>query len=312
MDSSEATSLHPSKQSRFVDWLTANNATFPKLEFRDGKNKKAVASPSLLQCISTFAFLCSFFSIIFLLCIQSPVCVSSSITSISLVANFIFFSSIKDAEGCGSVYASADIAEDEVFLTIPFEPLVITDALARKHLPSSVKELDSRTVIMLFLIQQTSHNQLSNKDENEETGKAKTDLSRTASFYKPYLDMIPDSIHTALAFNEQETERLRGTNAFMAVKERQEDLKAQYEKTIEVVGGNLKVEHGFTWERFLWAATVVSSRTFPASLFGSKALGEIVLIPLAGRALITSHRSKWRRKGCAVELTDISMTFKIV
>ncbi|KAF9134056.1 hypothetical protein BGW39_008275 [Mortierella sp. 14UC] len=229
MDSSAAPSLHSSKQSRFVDWLTANNASFPKLEFRD------------------------------------------------------------DADGCGSVYASADIAEDEVFLTLPFEPLVITDAVARRHLPSSAKELDSRTAIMLFLIQQTNNSQLSDKDENENDGKAKSDSSSTVSFYKPYLDMIPDRIHTALAFDEQEMERLRGTNAFMAVKELQESLRAQYDKTMEVVGSDLKVEDGFTWERFLWAKTVVSSRTFPASLFGNETEGEIVLIPLADSA---NHKSR--------------------
>ncbi|KAG0375429.1 hypothetical protein BGX24_009138 [Mortierella sp. AD032] len=228
-----ATTLHSSKQSRFVDWLTANNASFPKMEFRD------------------------------------------------------------DADGCGSVYASADIAEDEVFLTVPFEPLVITDALARKHLPSSAKELDISTVIMLFLIQQTNCCQWcdngANEDEKTKADSSSTTSATAPSFYKPYLDMIPDQIHTALSFDEQEMERLRGTNAYMAVKELQESLRAQYDKAMEVVGSDLKVEDGYTWERFLWAKTVISSRTFPASLFGNETQGNIVLIPLADSM---NHKSR--------------------
>ncbi|KAF9903754.1 hypothetical protein EC991_003402 [Linnemannia zychae] len=248
MDSLAARSLHSSRQSRFVDWLTANNATFPKLEFRD------------------------------------------------------------DADGCGSVYASADIAEDEVFLTVPFEPLVITDALARKHLPPSAKELDSRTAIMLFLIQQTNSNQLSDKDENDKDGKAKTDSPSAASFYKPYLDMIPDRIHTALGFNEKEMERLRGTNAFMATKELQEALRAQYDKTMRIVGSDLKVEDGFTWERFIWAKTVVSSRTFPASLFGNDIPGEVVLIPLADSMNHKSrHKITWLKTAEGLQMASAAI-----
>ncbi|KAG0277478.1 hypothetical protein BGZ95_005876 [Linnemannia exigua] len=247
-----AATIHSSKQSRFVDWLTANNASFPKLEFRD------------------------------------------------------------DADGCGSVYASADIAEDEVFLTIPFEPLVITDALARKHLPSSAKELDSRTVIMLFLIQQTNYSQLSdngaNEDEKTTTDSSSTTTTTTPSFYKPYLDMIPDQIYTALSFDEQDMERLRGTNAYLTVKELQETLRMQYNKTMEVVGSDLKVEDGYTWERFLWAKTVISSRTFPASLFGNETQGEIVLIPLADSLNHKSrHKITWIKTAEGLQMTSAAI-----
>jgi hypothetical protein len=210
-----------------------------------------------------------------------------------LHANFILLFSTqlnKDAEGCGSVYASADIAEDEVFLTIPFDRIVISDALARKHLPLppsslSAQLLDSRTAIILFLIQQqiagaAAENQSSEHQENEKS----SDLSgASSSFYKPYLDMVPDRIHTALEFDDQDIEHLRGTNAFMVVKELKETLRAKYDKTMEIVGGEFTVEKGYTWERFLWAETVISSRTFPASLFGHQVENEIVLIPLAGK-----------------------------
>ncbi|KAK5823467.1 hypothetical protein F5H01DRAFT_334533 [Linnemannia elongata] len=237
MDSSPAPSS--SKQTRYVDWLTANGASFPKLEFRD------------------------------------------------------------DADGCGSVYASADISEDEVFLFIPFERMVITDALARSHLllsTASAQSLDSRTAINLFLIQQqagaTAVNQSSDNQEEKRSNDSLT--SATGSFYKPYLDMLPDKIHTALEFDEQDMEHLRGTNAYMVVKELKEALRAKYDKTMEAVGGELTVEQGYTWERFLWAETVVSSRTFPASLFGHQVENGIVLIPLADSLNHKSrHKATW-------------------
>ncbi|KAF9920495.1 hypothetical protein FBU30_009685 [Linnemannia zychae] len=239
MDSS---ALPSTKQTRFVEWLTANNAFFPKLEFRD------------------------------------------------------------DAHGCGSVYAAADIAEDEVFLTIPFEPLVITDALARKHLPLSAQTLDTRTVIMLFLIQQMN---LSSNQTNDEEDTASTS---SASFYKPYLDMIPDKIHTALNFDDQELEQLRGTNAYMAVKDQKEILRQLYDKTMETVGEDLKVEDGYTWERFTWAKSVLTSRTFPASLFGEVEDGDIVLIPLADSLNHKSrHKITWHKEANGLQMSSAAI-----
>ncbi|KAK3823692.1 MAG: hypothetical protein JOS17DRAFT_310179 [Linnemannia elongata] len=237
MDSSPAPSS--SKQTQFVDWLTANGASFPKLEFRE------------------------------------------------------------DADGCGSVYASADIAEDEVFLIIPFERIVITNALARNHLPlssASAQLLDSRTAISLFLIQQKAGTATANQssDNLEEKRGSDSSSSATGSFYKPYLDMVPERIHTALEFDDQDMEHLRGTNAYMVVKELKENLRTKYDKTMEAVGDELTVEQGYTWERFLWAETVVSSRTFPASLFGHQVENEIVLIPLADSMNHKSrHKATW-------------------
>ncbi|KAF9143390.1 hypothetical protein BGX30_000544 [Mortierella sp. GBA39] len=237
MDSSPSPSS--SKQTRFIDWLTANGASFPKLEFRE------------------------------------------------------------DADGCGSVYASADIAEDEVFLTLPFERIVITDALARNHLPlspASAQLLDSRTAISLFLVQQQAGAATASQssDNQEEKGSSDSSSSAAGSFYKPYLDMVPDRIHTALEFDDQDMEHLRGTNAYLVVKELKETLRAKYDKTMEVVGGELTAEQGYTWERFLWAETVVSSRTFPARLFGHQVENGIVLIPLADSMNHKSrHKATW-------------------
>ncbi|KAF8978341.1 hypothetical protein BGZ46_006577 [Entomortierella lignicola] len=168
-----------------------------------------------------------------------------------------------DTQGCGGVYCSKDIAEDEVFLFVPFTPLVMTETLAREQLPDSVQSLDGRTALILFLIQQS--------------------LLKDASFFYPYLDMIPDKIYTALEFDDQDMEQLRGTNAFLTVKQLRNQLENKYKETMSTVDKELKQDDGYTWEKFLWAETVVSSRAFPAHLFGGGIDGEIVLIPLGGK-----------------------------
>ncbi|KAF9575933.1 hypothetical protein EC968_000894 [Mortierella alpina] len=190
----------------------------------------------------------------------------------------------EDKEGCGSVYASTDIAEDEVFLTIPFSPLVLTDILARRALPRSAQFLDGRTALTLFLMQQA--------------------LLKESAFFQPYLDMIPDKIHTALEFDDQDLEHLRGTNAYLTVKELQQKLMQKYTDTMRVVGSDLKEQDGYTWEKFLWAETVLSSRAFPAHLFGGGVEGEIVLIPLADTLNHKSrHKVTWIKTQRGLEMS---------
>ncbi|GJJ70071.1 hypothetical protein EMPS_02420 [Entomortierella parvispora] len=198
-----------------------------------------------------------------------------------------------DDEGCGSVYASADIVEDEVFLIIPFHPLVITDTLARKNLepllvnlPSNTA-LDNRTALTLFLIQQV------------ELG--------SASFFHPYLDMIPSRIHTALEFDNQDMEFLHGTNAFLTVQELKETLKARYSATMALVSQQMDPAI-YTWERFLWAETVISSRTFPAHLFGDDVEGELVLIPLGDTLNHKSrHKVTWIKTPQGLEMSSAAV-----
>ncbi|KAI1317600.1 hypothetical protein EDD11_008170 [Mortierella claussenii] len=221
-------SVHSSKQTRFISWLTENKAVFPKLDF------------------------------------------------------------CEDGDGCGSVYCSEDIASDEVFASIPFSPLVLTDALARKQLPSSVESLDGRTVLLLFVIQQR--------------------LLNEQSFFHPYLDMIPERIHNALEFDDQDLEHLKGTNAFLTVKELKAKLACKYEEVLQVVGEDLKPEDGYTWERYLWAETVIASRAFPAVLFGGGIEGEIVLIPLADSLNHKSrHKVTWIKTPQGLEISSSSI-----
>lgn len=241
-----------SKQQRFIDWLTQHSASFQKLEFREGK----------LFCLSHGMRSLS------VKCTKNKKNLIQE--SFSLAYNCYSCASFySDSDGCGSVYSSTDIAEDEVFLTIPFSPLVLTDGLARKALPKSAEVLDGRTALTLFLMQQS--------------------LLKDNAFFHPYLDMVPDKIHTALEFDDQDLEHLRGTNAYLTVKELQQNLRQKFNDTMRIVGSDLKERDGYTWEKFLWAETVLSSRAFPAHLFGGGIEGEIVLIPLAGKGARTEE-----------------------
>lgn len=177
-----------------------------------------------------------------------------------------------DTDGCGGVYCTEDIAEDEVFFLIPYEPLVLTDALARQHLPKSTANLDCRTALILYLIQQ----------------RALGD----ASFFQPYLDMIPEKIYTALEFDDDDLEHLRGTNAFLTVKDRKKELREKYEKTMLLTSDEELDGELYTWEMFLWAETVISSRAYPAHLFGECMEGEVILIPLAGMVVVLKEATE--------------------
>ncbi|KAF9416410.1 hypothetical protein BGZ94_010225 [Podila epigama] len=183
-------------------------------------------------------------------------------------ANFEKLEFRNDEDGCGGVYCTSDIEEDKVFLVIPYEPLVLTDTLARLHLPRSAANLDNRTAIAMYLIQQR--------------------LLGDKSFFQPYLNMLPAKIHTALEFDVQDAEFLRGTNAFLSAENRKEELKLKYRVTMDVVGDDMPPEK-YTLPLFFWAETVLSSRTFPAHLFGESLESSIVLIPLAD---MLNHKSR--------------------
>ncbi|KAF9974249.1 hypothetical protein BGZ73_002394 [Actinomortierella ambigua] len=239
-----------------------------------------------------------------------------------------------DSEGCGGAYSLEDIAEDEVFASIPFDPLVITAAKARKALPQAVFHKQSLisfdTLNTNFgnsdttgskdesLPEVNSDNSSQNPSLSEDRGglggltdssagkkatpfeKPHSELEEVVipdrivvilyliqqkllgeeSFYYPFFSMVPESIPTALTMDSQDLEFLRGTNAFLAVQNLKEKLKKQYDTTMQMVGHALPPKD-YTWERFLWAETIISSRAFPAHLFGEAKEDEVAIVPLS-------------------------------
>lgn len=69
---------------------------------------------------------------------------------------------------------------------------------------------------------------------------------------------------TPCYFSENEMLHLRGTNLYGAVGDRLAGWKAEWEEVVSRLSG--EVASTVTWELYLWACTIISSRAFPSSL----------------------------------------------
>ncbi|KAI7826420.1 hypothetical protein BX661DRAFT_184000 [Kickxella alabastrina] len=76
------------------------------------------------------------------------------------------------------------------------------------------------------------------------------------SFWKPYIDILPADVEMQL---------LRGTPVEFAVEERREKYAAEHRLAVNAVAGKVP-ENILTFENYMWAASVVSSRSFPKAL----------------------------------------------
>ncbi|KAI8875039.1 SET domain-containing protein [Backusella circina FSU 941] len=177
-----------------------------------------------------------------------------------------------DNQGVGCVHTTADIQEDEKFASVPFK-LAITEPVARKAFPS-LSKFSGRIVLSIFLAQEK-------KREKE-------------SFYWPYIQILPETIMTPLYFDESDMNYIKNTNLELATKERKSNLMEEYKEAVR----NL-TQNDISWDEFLWAYTVYSSRAFPYTLIDptSKSNSE-VLFPLVD-ALNHKPNTKitWERSG---------------
>ncbi|CAG8493033.1 16449_t:CDS:2 [Acaulospora morrowiae] len=143
----------------------------------------------------------------------------------------------------GSTYAISKILPNESFAIIPFR-LAITHKTAKNHLPY-LSSLSCRAALAIFLV----HERLKDSD----------------SFYHPYVNVLPKFIPTPLSYNDREMEWLRGTNLDGGTKDRKGLLKREYEQILSAIE-----DEGFrsklTWDLYLWACNVISSRCFPNKL----------------------------------------------
>ncbi|KAI8378001.1 uncharacterized protein BYT42DRAFT_496807 [Radiomyces spectabilis] len=163
-----------------------------------------------------------------------------------------------DSDNVGSVYANDTVQENEAFATVPFR-IAITEPVARKAFPM-LEGFSCRTVLSLFLVQQK--------------------LLGNQSFYAPYLDILPDHIMTPFFYNDEDLHYLTNTNIANTVKERKQAIYQDYERALQVLADTVNKQE-YTWERFLWAYSVLSSRAFPYSLVDPQHTeGSEVLFPL--------------------------------
>ena len=90
---------------------------------------------------------------------------------------------------------------------------------------------------------------------------------KPVSFWKPYLDILPQS-HPSLPifFKEEELTWLEGSPFLQQVRDKIEDMKKDYE-AIANVAPELKE---FTFTEFCWARMTASSRIFGMTIDGKK------------------------------------------
>lgn len=112
-----------------------------------------------------------------------------------------------------------------------------------------LESLDDDSKLMLFVIYE--------KFENPK------------SFWKPYLDLLPASIDSALYFGDEDIEYLNGTTLGMEIQMTQKHLREAYDAIVDTIGGRWPEAFScLSWERFKWARAMFDSRGFNLTLQG--------------------------------------------
>ncbi|KAJ1648736.1 hypothetical protein LPJ64_000055 [Coemansia asiatica] len=161
------------------------------------------------------------------------------------------------AEGNG-VYAQQDISSNERYAYIPHK-LVITGKVCQQTLGDG---LQGRALLAAFLV----HERFVAAD----------------SFWKPYIDILPQKYHTPLEFDSLELALLGGTPVEHAVEDRRSKYKEEHRAAQRATEGRIPGDV-LTLENYVWAASAVSSRAFSKELvrgYDEQTASSEVLLPL--------------------------------
>ncbi|EKM79884.1 hypothetical protein AGABI1DRAFT_119942 [Agaricus bisporus var. burnettii JB137-S8] len=162
-------------------------------------------------------------------------------------------------DGVGFTYtvATEDIPTNATIITCPFS-IAITEELAKRNLSNffsadSLVDWTEKQWISTYIC---LHWILS-------------DSKPTELEHYPYLDTLPplNQLRTPLQFTKIEIETFKGSNLYHATLNRERQLKEEWQECQSVlISQNDSWGKGFTWERYLTAATYVSSRAFPSTI----------------------------------------------
>ncbi|KAF9166640.1 hypothetical protein DFQ26_007337 [Actinomortierella ambigua] len=252
-----------SKEARFKKWLKDNGACFDKLDFYADPLVITVAKARRALPPAIFQK-------------QPPINTNTSNNSDVKPED----EDIPEADS-GHLRQNSRLGDEQEVTSNLGGPSTETQTTTPSSKPQAKLEevvIPSRVILILYLIQQK--------------------LLGEESFYFPFLNMVPGPIPTALTMDLQDLDFLRGTNAFHVTQELQERLRKQYETIIHIVGHALSPKD-YTWERFLWAETVISSRAFPAHLFGEANEGEVAIVPLSD---MLNHRCRQKATWTKTEM----------
>ncbi|KAF8333926.1 uncharacterized protein EI90DRAFT_2915493 [Cantharellus anzutake] len=166
-----------------------------------------------------------------------------------------------------SVMTTAEIPTNTTVLSCPFD-LAITYDLGIGVFKACIWEaakidsLSERQIVCAYIVLHWVI--LTDRSELER-------WSRTASHFRhqAYLDTLPhpDQLRTPLQFTPPEFELLKGTNLYGATEDRRKEWSTEWREVRDILADADKIwAEGFTWDRYLVAATYLSSRAFPSSL----------------------------------------------
>lgn len=120
-----------------------------------------------------------------------------------------------------------------------------------------------------------------------------------ASFWKPYLDLLPEVIDSALYFDDHDLEYLAGTHLSIEIRITQAHLRQSYSEIMAKVSVMPEIFNpsDFTWERFRWTRAIFDSRGFNLTLKGK---ARNCLLPFID-SINTSHFTHLQARGMVDE-----------
>ena len=124
-------------------------------------------------------------------------------------------------------------------------------------------------------------------------------FANPASFWKPYLELLPGVIDSALYFDENDLEYLNGTHLAIEIRMTLEHLRESYGNVMTAVAGMPQIFDPtvFTWERFRWTRAIFDSRGFNLTLKGR---ARNCLLPYID-SLNTTHYTHLQARGLVDE-----------
>ncbi|KAI1790900.1 SET domain-containing protein [Ganoderma leucocontextum] len=155
-----------------------------------------------------------------------------------------------------NVVARTDVPADCTVVSIPFS-LAITPDVARHALKELLgheqqgwneRQLECTYILLHWIV---------------------TPLNSNVLRHDPYLRTLPssDKLRTPLHFTDTELAAFRGSNLFGATLDRRRQWEAEWQQCKDAVAStNTSWGAEFTWERYLSAATYLSSRAFPSTV----------------------------------------------
>lgn len=159
------------------------------------------------------------------------------------------------------VHATADIPPDEVIMEIPLKCLITVEmgkdtAVGQKILQSNISlDAPKHIFLMLFML---------------------IDRQNPNSFFKPYYDILPKTLHNMPIFwTEEELRYLQGSYLLTQIDERKLAISTDYRNICRIAPEFADV---CTEEEFAWARMCVCSRNFGLVVHG---LRTAALVPYA-------------------------------